>query len=302
MANATNSIPSVPFNKTKMLSAMRKKGIFSVSALLGNHAFHRCYATMCQYFREEQMPIDVLEEICRLLEADPRDMADSIITDSQYESAKNGAAARRHPPALIECYPANVLAAALGLDRDDPASNVELAGYDLRPMYELDFLTERERQVISYRYFDKMTLDEVAAVYNVTRERIRQIEAKALRKIRSRRNKWVIYNKDEVYDNVKRAMEEIKAVIDGGEVTLSTQSADICTLDLSVRAYNCLRRAKIDTIQELIAFDQNQAEEFANGRYNMTWLGIRNMGRNTLKEVHDRVLDRIGYEIHVNIA
>lgn len=301
MSSVTTIIPSVPFNKTKMLSAMRKKGIFSVSALLGNHAFHRCYATMCQYFREEQMPIDILEEICRLLEADPRDMADSI-TDSQYESAKNGAAERRHPPALIECYPANILAAALGLDRDDPASNVELAGYDLRPMYELGFLTERERQVMSYRYFDKMTLDEVAVVYSVTRERIRQIEAKALRKIRARRNKWSIYSKDEVYDNVKRSLEEIKAVIDGGEVTLSTQSADICTLDLSVRAYNCLHRSGITTIQELIAFDKNQSEEYANGRYNRTWLGIRNMGRNTLKEVHDRVLDRIGYEIHVNIA
>lgn len=301
MANATNSIPSVPFNKTKMLSAMRKKGIFSVSALLGNHAFHRCYATMCQYFKEEQMPIDILEEICRFIEADPRDTTDSI-TDSQYEEAKNGVSARVHPPALIECYPANILAAALGLDRDDPASNVELAGYDLRPMYELDFLTERERQVMSYRFFDKMTLDEVAVVYGLSRERIRQIEAKALRKIRGRRNKWVIYNKDDVYDNVKRSLEEIKAVIDGGEVTLSTQSADICTLDLSVRAYNCLYRSGITTIQELIAFDKNQSEEYANGRYNRTWLGIRNMGRNTLKEVHDRVLDRIGYEIHVNIA
>lgn len=301
MANATSNIPLVPFNKTKMLSAMRKKGIFSVSALQSNHAFHRCYATMCQYFKEEQMPIDILEEICRFLEADPRDTADSL-TDSQYESAKNGAAARRNPPALIECYPANILAAALGLDRDDPASNVELAGYDLRPMYELDFMTERERQVISYRYFDKMTLDEVAAVYNLTRERIRQIENKALRKIGGRRGKWAIYHKEDVYDNVKQALEEIKAVIDGGEVTLSTQSADICMLDLSVRAYNCLHRSGITTIQELIAFDQRQAEECANGRYNRTWLGIRNMGRNTLKEVHDRVLDRIGYEIHVNIA
>jgi len=301
MANATNSIPSVPFNKTKMLSAMRKKGIFSVSALLGNHAFHRCYATMCQYFREEQMPIDILEEICRLLEADPRDMADSI-TDSQYASAKNGTITRTHPPALIECYPANVLAAALGLDKDDPASNVELAGFNLRPMYELDFLTERERKVISYRFYDRMTLDEVAAVFGITRERIRQVEAKALRKIRGRKAKMMVYSKDDVYDNVKKALDEIKAVIGGEEAKPSPISAGIETLDFSVRAYNCLHRSGITTIQELIAFDQNQAEECANGRYNRTWLGIRNMGRNTLKEVHDKVLDRIGYEIHVNIA
>lgn len=296
MSSTTCIVPSIPFNKAKMFSAMRQKEIFSIRDLHNAHDFHRNYVSMCTYFREEQMPIDILEEVCRFLEVNIRD-----VTDNQYEEAKNGTITQAHPPALIECYPANVLAAALGLDKDDPESNVELAGYDLRPMYELDFLTERERQVMSYRYFDKMTLDEVAAVHNVTRERIRQIEIKALRKIRSKRNKWVIYHKDDVYDNVKRSLEEIKTVINGGEVTISTQSADICTLDLSVRAYNCLRRAKIDTIQELIAFDQRQAEEYTNGHYSRTWLGIRNMGKRTLEEVHDKVLERIGYEINVNV-
>jgi DNA-directed RNA polymerase alpha subunit len=112
----------------------------------------------------------------------------------------------------------------------------------------------------------------------------------------------MVYSKDDVYYNVKKALDEIKAVIGGEEANPSPISVGIETLDLSVRAYNCLHRAGITTIQELIAFDQRQAEEYANGRYSRTWLGIRNMGRNTLKEVHDRVLDRIGYEINVNIA
>lgn len=297
MSSTVFIVPSVPFNKAKMLSAMRQKELFSVRALHNSHDFHRNYVSMCTYFREEHMPIDVLEEVCRFLEVNIKDM-----TDNQYEEAKNGTIARVHPPALIECYPANVLAAALGLDKDDPESNVVLAGFNLRPMYELDFLTERERKVISYRFFDQMTLDEVASTFGVTKERIRQVEAKALRKIRGRKAKLMVYSKDDVYVNVKKALDEIKAVISGEEPKPSPISAGIETLDFSVRAYNCLRRAGIGTIQELIAFDKSQVEEIGKGHYSRCWVGIRNMGRRTFKEVHDRVLERIGYEINVNIA
>ncbi|MCR5634510.1 MAG: RNA polymerase sigma factor RpoD [Lachnospiraceae bacterium] len=52
----------------------------------------------------------------------------------------------------------------------------------------LDTLTERERKVLTLRFglIDgrARTLEEVGKVFNVTRERIRQIEAKALRKLR----------------------------------------------------------------------------------------------------------------------
>ena len=50
-------------------------------------------------------------------------------------------------------------------------------------------LTERERKILAMRFGldDNIahTLEEVGKVFNVTRERIRQIEAKALEKIRS---------------------------------------------------------------------------------------------------------------------
>ena len=52
----------------------------------------------------------------------------------------------------------------------------------------LETLTDRERQVIDFRYGlsdgYSRTLEEVGRLFNVTRERIRQIEAKALRKLR----------------------------------------------------------------------------------------------------------------------
>ena len=55
-------------------------------------------------------------------------------------------------------------------------------------MEVLDTLTEREKKVICLRYGldggKSYTLEEVGEIFKVTRERIRQIEAKALRKLR----------------------------------------------------------------------------------------------------------------------
>jgi RNA polymerase sigma factor (sigma-70 family) len=45
-------------------------------------------------------------------------------------------------------------------------------------------LSEREEAVISMRFVHEMTLDEVGAELCVSRERVRQIEARSLRKLR----------------------------------------------------------------------------------------------------------------------
>lgn len=63
----------------------------------------------------------------------------------------------------------------------------------------LGTLTERESKVLKLRFglegTKQMTLEEVGRVFGVTRERIRQIEAKALRKLKhpSRRKKLQDY-------------------------------------------------------------------------------------------------------------
>lgn len=55
-------------------------------------------------------------------------------------------------------------------------------------VFELANFSERERNIIELRFGlnnnTPMTLEEVGRLYNITRERIRQIEAKALRKLR----------------------------------------------------------------------------------------------------------------------
>lgn len=56
-----------------------------------------------------------------------------------------------------------------------PANLIDLA---------LEHLDERSRDVLIWRYLDGFTLEEVGGKLDVTRERIRQIEVKALKKIR----------------------------------------------------------------------------------------------------------------------
>ena len=63
----------------------------------------------------------------------------------------------------------------------------------------LDSLTDREKRILELRFGIEdgrdRTLEEVGKEFGVTRERIRQIEAKALRKLRhpSRSNKLKNY-------------------------------------------------------------------------------------------------------------
>lgn len=50
---------------------------------------------------------------------------------------------------------------------------------------QLQLLNPQERKIIELRYYKDQTLEEVGKIFQLTRERIRQIEFKALRKLRS---------------------------------------------------------------------------------------------------------------------
>ena len=75
-------------------------------------------------------------------------------------------------------------------DHDLPSPDEAAAGHLLHEQIEdmLSTLSEREREVLHFRFGledgHSYTLEEVGKKFNVTRERIRQIEAKALRKLR----------------------------------------------------------------------------------------------------------------------
>ena len=73
----------------------------------------------------------------------------------------------------------------------------------------LSELSEREHQIIKYRFGigleDDFTLEQVGIMFDVTRERIRQIEAKALRKLRHPNRRMVLamfWDENDLHDDI----------------------------------------------------------------------------------------------------
>ena len=133
---------------------------------------------------------------------------------------------------------------------------------------DLSNLTEREREVLKLRsglfYFSSKpyTLEEVGQVFGVGRERIRQIEAKAIRKIVWRRRR----------QELNQANEISKEVI--------TDNTLVEDLDLSVRSYRCLKRGNINTVGELTLKTEEEM------------MRVRNLGRKSLKEIIQKLEER----------
>ena len=140
----------------------------------------------------------------------------------------------------------------------------------------LEKLSEREQMIMWSRYAEKKTLCEVAKELNVTRERIRQIEAKALRKLGHPRNRSCVMaiSVKQHQDEISEYEEEMKK---NGALPKVIAETPIEELDLSVRAYNCLKRARINTVGQL----QEMTEE--------KLLRVRNLGRKSLEEIQSKL-------------
>ena len=99
--------------------------------------------------------------------------------------------------------------------------------------HALETLTDREREVIHKRFEEFKTLEQVARDFGLTRERIRQIEAHGIRKLRhaSRRNyilngyvacaelkKLSVYKEE--LDKREKDLEEREAIVEAREKSL----------------------------------------------------------------------------------
>ena len=168
--------------------------------------------------------------------------------------------------------------------------------------YVLATLTKREQNVIIQRFKECRTYEDIGKDYNITRERIRQLEAKGLRKLRHpTRMKflkygikgWYLHEKENelqceltrVVDELTKIAEAITAV--DGMDKLMKLAADkerwkkdhpqldmpLEDLELSVRSYNCLKRAGIRTLGDIA---NSTAYELMH---------VRNLGRQSFEEI-----------------
>lgn len=182
------------------------------------------------------------------------------------------------------------------------------------------YFDEREKSVIIKRFKENKTLDQVGLEIGVTRARIRQIESNAIRKFRHPSIRR-LFNQDfseylqllqrreiakkqinEECEKLEDFLEKARFYLEDKEHTtladverfLSKEgfetrksallNSDISELQLSVRANNCLLRARIKTIKQLT---EKTEEELNN---------VRNLGAKCIREIKEQ-LDQLGLSL-----
>ena len=197
--------------------------------------------------------------------------------------------------------------------KDFPYNLIESLGFEgnevfdkfeerLNALIQKGILNERECFVIDKLYKECCILEEVGKMLNITRERVRQIQMKAIHKLRYREKYFLIGDYENLEDLAKKEyqkyLEERKIVwtyesalkfVQEHEIEVKknptyVMNLTIDELDLSVRSYNCLKRAGIKTVDDIV-----KTNVFG-------LMKIRNMGRRSLKEIVE-TLKTIGVSI-----
>ena len=173
---------------------------------------------------------------------------------------------------------------------------------------ELNIYTNREMMIFNLRYKNYYTLGQIANEIGISTERVRQILAKAVRKLMKpnvfnrlveHETKLEMLNAEEtsrIRSELKKEMSlevamdivaekfgfESKEALEeclnnGGRFGNDKLDMTIDELDLTVRSYNCLKRRRVNTVGELVEYTLEDL------------MGFRNMGRKSIREVVEKV-------------
>lgn len=159
---------------------------------------------------------------------------------------------------------------------------VATSDFDEAWAYIKTTLREREVKVLEMRFEESMTLEEIASIFNITRESVRRIENNAIQHLRHpSRAKILLYGIKyiEAFESFKKANEEkrqaefnanVLDVLNGKsnlerDTTIqdSKKRGDFINfsledLNLSSRSYNCFKRAGINDIQGILDFSDSK--------------------------------------------
>lgn len=193
----------------------------------------------------------------------------------------------RLPHGIYGRYPWNLAAAVGNIPEEECFRLFEI--YVPGVLKSLGDLTEREQKILEMRFKHYMTLEECGKVYHVTRDRIRQIEARALRKLRHPQHwkTWKLDTMDKAFEIAKeRDALKLKLTLMEPQrfEPVPCDDWDIQDLELSVRSYNCLCRANIRTPADFRKLTRESL------------MKVRNLGRKSLEEVIEKLKER-GIEV-----
>ena len=187
---------------------------------------------------------------------------------------------------LMGRYPWNLAAAVGQIDEENYEKLYEI--YIPGVLASVQDLTEREQKVIELRFLHYWTLRDTGGVLGVGPERIRQIEAKAIRKLRHPRHwkHWKLDTMNAAMEaraeasrleleniNLRRQPERLGALSEPEPEPEPVKVVTIEDLELSVRSYNCLKRAEINTLADLT---EKTYKELVR---------VRNLGRKSVDEI-----------------
>lgn len=221
---------------------------------------------------------------------------------------------RRKDEANQLTYPQNLVAEVFGYGEDaEPdamgiAATLGEAGTVACAMLAAR-LTAREQDMVTARFRDGLTLEEIGVAHGIAGERTRQVIAKAMRKMRRPEARDIL--RMGVYswmtDRIRKAADDRAQVLfqnykneftvewertHAGEIEADSKRTMVAAytveeLDLSVRAYNCLKRASLNTVGDIIRAAADDPE---------WWRKVRNLGSKSYREIAGK-LDEFGVHI-----
>ena len=239
------------------------------------------YEQLASVLTDEGLDVhDLSESIINLLNLSEKELKDIKQTDSVIPNVILAKKAKK-------TYPYNLLAQMFGPEGITTDFSVTKALIsDLDQMLN-QYLTEPEAYVLRLRYINELKLEDIANLREVTRERIRQIEAKALRRLRhvvytqSLSLSKQISNKKNEIKSLESQIQKVRENMDG--IIPDPADKPIEELPLSVREFNGLKRSGINNVHDIL--------EAIN---NIKIMGIRQLGPGSINNIIN-VLQKLDY-------
>ena len=161
----------------RIWEAIRKQGHKNVSAFC--QVYHLSHASIGKILNLKQSPINrwgkfrsIVERLSEALNLLPED----LFTERQYEPV----------PSNVRDFLVEERYMAQLIDKDANSPEHQIALLEMAEGIQTRaHLTEREQKVIDSRFKEELTYKEIAKSFGVSTERVRQIEAKAFRKMRA---------------------------------------------------------------------------------------------------------------------
>lgn len=236
--------------------------------------------TVCIHEREGIKQVEYLLRYAEALGCEPSDLLADTVDIERFSLEED----------ITSFYPWN-LAYAVMVGSIPTKGSVENASNEVYRVYvpalkeAVAQLTDREQKVIEMRFVHDMTYEQCGYRFNVTKERIRQVEQKAIHKLRNPR-----FRKHYLLDTLDKAFEidakrarlereniELRIKLEKYENVpkpkIEPRKIDIANMELSVRSYNCLKRAGFNFVDDL---DGMTYERLSH---------VRNLGRKSIMEV-----------------